>query len=187
MISLTDVQTTLAPLVRTAWAENPSLAIHLVTRFPYPRILKEVRWLLLNFPAKAVAEPEALPILYDGSLPEDVSFQLKVRRADISLSCLIARLLTDAVSPVLGTCQPHHGCDFVSSAVSEQSFLASVCCKGSREPLCRCHLLLCSSDSADAPIRCSRLCRTVHYRDCTVLSALCSPDHMEYESKCLQG
>lgn len=71
------IETTLAPLVRTAWAENPSLAIHLVTRFPYPRIVKEVRWLLLNFPAKAVAEPEALPVLYDGSLPEDVSFQLK--------------------------------------------------------------------------------------------------------------
>ncbi|KAK0737694.1 hypothetical protein B0T21DRAFT_286505 [Apiosordaria backusii] len=65
------------PLIRTAWAESPSLAVHLASRFPYPRILKEVRWLLLNFPAKAVKEPEALPILIDGSLPEDVTFQLK--------------------------------------------------------------------------------------------------------------
>ncbi|KAK3330292.1 hypothetical protein B0H66DRAFT_55915 [Apodospora peruviana] len=67
----------LHPLVRTAWAESPSLAIHLASRFQYPRIHKEVRWLLLNFPTKAAAEPEALAVLIDGSLPEDVSFQLK--------------------------------------------------------------------------------------------------------------
>jgi phosphatidylinositol 4-kinase len=65
------------PLVRTAWAESPSLAVHLISRFQYPRIHKEVRWLLLNFPAKAAVEPEALAVLLDGSLPEDVSFQLK--------------------------------------------------------------------------------------------------------------
>lgn len=68
----------IVPLVRTAWAESPSLAIQLSTRFPYPRIQKEVRWLLLNFPAKAVSEPEALAVLLGDSLPEDVSFQLKV-------------------------------------------------------------------------------------------------------------
>ncbi|KAK3989203.1 hypothetical protein QBC44DRAFT_90007 [Cladorrhinum sp. PSN332] len=65
------------PLIRTAWAESPSLAVHLASRFPYPRIHKEVRWLLLNFPAKAAREPEALPILIDGALPEDVGPQLK--------------------------------------------------------------------------------------------------------------
>ncbi|CAK7263914.1 Phosphatidylinositol 4-kinase stt4 [Sporothrix epigloea] len=67
----------LVPLVRTAWQESPSLAIELATRFPNPRIVKDVRWLLLNFPSKAVDEPDALPLLLDGELPHDVSFQLK--------------------------------------------------------------------------------------------------------------
>jgi hypothetical protein len=67
------------------------LAIELVSRFQYPRIHKEVRWLLLNFPAQAVAEPEALPILHGGSLPDDVSFQLKVcRRASLERLDLLA-------------------------------------------------------------------------------------------------
>ncbi|EON96933.1 putative phosphatidylinositol 4-kinase protein [Phaeoacremonium minimum UCRPA7] len=43
----------------------------------FPRIHKEVRWLLLNFPSKAIDEPEALTVLLGGSLPADVSFQLK--------------------------------------------------------------------------------------------------------------
>ena len=65
--------------------------MHLASRFPYPRVHKEVRWLLLNFPAKAASEPEALPVLIDGALPDDVSFQLKVGQ----LSCDMPRdLLT---------------------------------------------------------------------------------------------
>jgi phosphatidylinositol 4-kinase len=73
--------------VRTAWAEDPSLAIELATRFPYPRIQKEVRWLLLNLPGKAISEPEALPVLLGGYLPDDVSFQLKVNCPDV-FDCL---------------------------------------------------------------------------------------------------
>jgi phosphatidylinositol 4-kinase len=65
------------------------LAVHLASRFPYPRVQKEVRWLLLNFPAKAAREPEALPILIDGALPDDVSFQLKVwPRKPVTLTML---------------------------------------------------------------------------------------------------
>ncbi|PQE20829.1 phosphatidylinositol 3 protein [Rutstroemia sp. NJR-2017a BBW] len=67
----------LLPLVRTAWNESPSLAIQLVSRFPSPRLHKDIRWLLLNFPDKAISEPEALHILLGDSLPTDVSFQLK--------------------------------------------------------------------------------------------------------------
>lgn len=63
--------------VRTAWAVSPSLAIHLVTRFTSAKLLQDVRWLLLNFPEKAIAEPEALPILLGNTLPSDVSFQMK--------------------------------------------------------------------------------------------------------------
>ncbi|KAG7134671.1 Phosphatidylinositol 4-kinase stt4 like protein [Verticillium longisporum] len=73
----TALENSLVPLVRTAWAEDPSIAIELVSRFQIPRLHQEVRWLLLNFPAKAVSEPEALPILLGGTLPNDVSFQLK--------------------------------------------------------------------------------------------------------------
>ncbi|KAK0730577.1 hypothetical protein B0H67DRAFT_639064 [Lasiosphaeris hirsuta] len=75
--SKNTLEAAIQPLVRTAWAESPSLAVHLTTRFQYPRIHKEVRWLLLNFTAKAATESEALVVLIDGSLLEDVSFQLK--------------------------------------------------------------------------------------------------------------
>tara|TARA_R110002060_G_scaffold52569_8_gene63383 strand:+ start:1890 stop:2135 length:246 start_codon:yes stop_codon:yes gene_type:complete len=68
-------------LVRTAWAESAPLALQLVARFPSPRLHKEVRWLLLNFPDKAISEPEAVQILLGETLPSDVSFQLKVRSA----------------------------------------------------------------------------------------------------------
>ena len=65
-------------LVRTAWAENPSLAVQLITRFPSARIHKEVRGLLLNNPEKAISEAEAVQILLGDTLPSDISFQLKV-------------------------------------------------------------------------------------------------------------
>ncbi|OLN95846.1 Phosphatidylinositol 4-kinase STT4 [Colletotrichum chlorophyti] len=71
------IEAALSPLIRVAWAEDPSIAIELVTRFPYPRVQRDVRWLLINFPQKAVSEPEGLPILLGGTLPSDVSFQLK--------------------------------------------------------------------------------------------------------------
>lgn len=72
-------QASLLPLVRTAWAESPSLAIELVSRYSFPNVNSEVRWLLLNFPEKAIDEPEALPILLGGELPADARAQLKVR------------------------------------------------------------------------------------------------------------
>ncbi|ORY66037.1 uncharacterized protein BCR38DRAFT_366240 [Pseudomassariella vexata] len=67
----------LQPLVRTAWAESPSLAIELVSRFSFQSVFSEVRWLLLNFTAKAIDEPDTLPILLEGDLPNDVRGQLK--------------------------------------------------------------------------------------------------------------
>ncbi|TVY83834.1 Phosphatidylinositol 4-kinase STT4 [Lachnellula suecica] len=70
-------EATLISLVRTAWTEDPSLAIELITRFPSARLHKEVRWLLLNFPDKAISEPEAVQLLLGESMPNDVSFQLK--------------------------------------------------------------------------------------------------------------
>ncbi|KAI1873164.1 uncharacterized protein JN550_003417 [Neoarthrinium moseri] len=67
----------LHPLIRVAWAESPSLAIELASRFSFPSVHNEVRWLLLNFTAKAVHDPEALPILLGEELPADVRGQLK--------------------------------------------------------------------------------------------------------------
>lgn len=68
----------LNPLIRVAWAESPSLAIELVSRFSnFHSVQSEVRWLLLNFASKAIDEPEALPILLGGELPGDVRDQLK--------------------------------------------------------------------------------------------------------------
>lgn len=64
-------------LVRTAWEISPSLAVHLTARFRSAKVHKEVRVLLLNFPEKAIEEPDALPILLDNALQNDVSFQLK--------------------------------------------------------------------------------------------------------------
>ncbi|KAI0863222.1 phosphatidylinositol 3 [Xylaria cubensis] len=71
------LEAALKPLIRVAWAENPSLAIELVNRFNIPSVYQEVRWLLLNFPTKALCDAEALSILFGGELPQDVRFQLK--------------------------------------------------------------------------------------------------------------
>ncbi|KAL8950214.1 MAG: hypothetical protein Q9222_003743 [Ikaeria aurantiellina] len=64
--------------LNVAWAEDPSLAIHLATRFQSLRLTTEVRRLLLLHPERAVAEPDALQILLGPSLPNDVNTQLKV-------------------------------------------------------------------------------------------------------------
>lgn len=68
---------TLAPLMRTAWTENPGLAIQLATRFPSDKLRNDVRWLLLNFPERAVSHPDGLELLLGSSLPGDIWFQLK--------------------------------------------------------------------------------------------------------------
>jgi phosphatidylinositol 4-kinase len=67
--------------LKTAWAENPAIAIYLVKRFQSQRLRTEVRWQVLNFPHKVLDEPDALEILLGNQLPSDVSFQLKVRPA----------------------------------------------------------------------------------------------------------
>lgn len=66
-----------AALFRTAWFENPSLAVQLVTRFHNEQLRRDVRFLLVNFPEKALNEPNAIDLLVGEKLPSDVSFQLK--------------------------------------------------------------------------------------------------------------
>ncbi|RQM06895.1 hypothetical protein DH86_00000031 [Scytalidium sp. 3C] len=81
-LSKSAVEATLINLVKTAWIENPSLAIQLATRFSSVKLHKEIRSLLLSSPEKAISEPEALPVLLGGALPNDVSTQLKTLRYD---------------------------------------------------------------------------------------------------------
>lgn len=66
------------PLLRLAWTEHPGLAIQLAARFPSAKLTGNIRWLLLNFPEKALDEAASLELLFGTSLPQDVSFQLKV-------------------------------------------------------------------------------------------------------------
>ncbi|KAF2474802.1 phosphatidylinositol 3-kinase 3 [Lindgomyces ingoldianus] len=63
--------------LKTAWAENPALAVHLPQRFQSQRLTTEVRWMVLNFPHKVLDEPDSIEILLESKLPDDVSFQLK--------------------------------------------------------------------------------------------------------------
>lgn len=76
-VSKSLAESALLPLVKTAWQQDPSIAIELATRFQFPRLHREVRQLLLSFPEQAVSDPEALPLLFGGHLPDDVNVQLK--------------------------------------------------------------------------------------------------------------
>ncbi len=64
-------------LVRAAWAEDPALAIQLVTRFPNEQTRRDVRFLLLNQPEKALDNADAIDLLLGEGLSSDLSFQLK--------------------------------------------------------------------------------------------------------------
>ncbi|CEI64923.1 Phosphatidylinositol 4-kinase stt4 [Fusarium venenatum] len=65
----------LLPLIRTAWWQDPAIAIELATRFPFPRLQRDIRFLLLTMPEKAIFEPEALNLIFGGFLPDDVGSQ----------------------------------------------------------------------------------------------------------------
>ena len=64
-------------MLRTAWAESPTLAVQLQARFQLPGLTREVRWLLLKYPEAGMGEPDALQIMLENGLPNDVSYQLK--------------------------------------------------------------------------------------------------------------
>lgn len=69
--------TALVPLLRTAWSTDARIAVQLVARFPSEPLRHAVRFLLLNFPERAIGEADALELLLGPILPPDVSFQLK--------------------------------------------------------------------------------------------------------------
>jgi len=64
--------------LKTAWDENPLIAVHLPKRFQNQRLNTEVRFQVLNFPQRVLGEPDAIEILLGKQLPNDVTFQLKV-------------------------------------------------------------------------------------------------------------
>lgn len=68
----------ITPLLKIAWAENASLAVHLALASHSQRVQSEVRSKLLKSPQLALDEPEALQLMLGNTLPGDVSFQLKV-------------------------------------------------------------------------------------------------------------
>ncbi|MCJ1309185.1 phosphatidylinositol-4- kinase [Agyrium rufum] len=67
-----------ANLVKTAWSEDPSIAIHLPARFQTPSVIAGIRKLLLEEPHRALKEPEGLSILFSGGeLTRDITFQTR--------------------------------------------------------------------------------------------------------------
>ncbi|KAL8808588.1 MAG: hypothetical protein Q9200_004223 [Gallowayella weberi] len=76
-----SLQSQLLAALNTAWAEDPGLAVQLATRFQSLRLTNGVRRLLLMYPERGLAEPDALQILLGPSLPGDVNFQLKIVQA----------------------------------------------------------------------------------------------------------
>lgn len=121
------VEAALIPLVRTAWWQDPAIAIELVTRFYSARLHKDVRFLLLTMPERAVFEPEALPVMFGGYLPDDVGSQLKVSSRNLSHK----HLLTCLVSSFLGTGEPRHCCDILLARLQRSPLPAAVCYAGS--------------------------------------------------------
>jgi phosphatidylinositol 4-kinase len=64
--------------LKTAWNENPAIAVQLAHRFPSPQLSGALRFYLLSFPEKVLGNCDALEMLMGPSLPPDVTFQLKV-------------------------------------------------------------------------------------------------------------
>jgi phosphatidylinositol 4-kinase A len=73
----TPAGTQIASFARTAWDEDTGLATQLLARFANDNLHRDVRFLLLNFPEKALDQSDALHVLLGDKLPSDISFQLK--------------------------------------------------------------------------------------------------------------
>ena len=167
--------------METAWAEHPGLAIQLPSRFQSAKLANDVRLMLLSYPGKAIAEPDALQYLLGPSLPGDLSFQLKVYCAPVRLPTA----LTEVVSIILGPSESHYCRDVLSPRICQPSIHPAVCNASLREPLRRRDLLLCSTNCANPTLRCAWVRRAIYHRDSKVFTAFCPPDHLEHESECL--
>ena len=99
--------------LKTAWNENPAIAVQLAHRFPSIALSGALRFYLLSFPEKIIGDCDALEMLLGPSLPHDVTFQLKV--------CLwfLFNLssLTLLVPSLLGLCEPNYCGSIFSSLI----------------------------------------------------------------------
>lgn len=138
----------LSGALKTAWVENPALAVHFAQRFNSTTLTSELRWLLMTFPDRVLDQPDALEILLGPSLPNDVSFQLKVRK----LKCAASGVLTPLVFAVLGCGQPHDGCHLLLAGIWQPSLHYPIRNARPRESFCRRDFLLCASNCADTEI-----------------------------------
>lgn len=85
---LIEYQASVTTHLKTAWDENPAIAVHLPKRFQNARLNAEVRFQVLNFPQRVLDEPDAIEILLSNQLPADVTFQLKVSSHNATSVCL---------------------------------------------------------------------------------------------------
>lgn len=123
-------EATLFPLVKVAWTESPSLAVQLALRSNSQRILDEVRWKLVKLPEKAIDEPDALQLLLGSTLPNDISFQLKVSASP----CLKNEtLLTTVVLVILGSGQPDNCGYLLHARIWQPPLHHSICHAGFRK------------------------------------------------------
>lgn len=146
-------------LLECAWLEDSSLAIHFPTRYRSPRLADEVRLLLMSFPERATAEPDALKVLLGNSLPSDVTVQMKV----VLLLYDLQQTLTAVVPALLETSQSRHGRYVFLARIQKPPVHYSICHARLGKPLGGCDLLLCASDSTDFTLRYSRVCSAIHY------------------------
>ena len=64
-------QANIVPMIRTAWAENPTLAVQMSIRYQTPSSTNEVRRLVLEYPHLAMSDSEALHLLLKDRLSKD--------------------------------------------------------------------------------------------------------------------
>lgn len=160
-LTLMTVSQGVTSFLRLAWTESPGLAIQLATRFPSAKMQSDVRWLILNFPEKAIPEASALEIMLESSLPSDVNFQLKVR---VPIRLVHAQWLANLVivPTVLGAGQSHRGLDLLPARLRQPPLHSAVCHAGSGKSFDGCALLLCTTAGPSSAIRRLGLCRALH-------------------------
>lgn len=162
--------------------EHPSVAIHLETRFPSVQLQRDVRALLLDYPEKAISEPDSLRLLVGPSLPLDLSSQLKVNLHDD----FCFQTLTSKVPFILGCGQPNNGGNILPTGIWKPSIHPPIRYASFRVPSCRRNVLLCTTDCTSVALRRPWLCTAIHNRDSQVLPAFCTSNHLEYDGKRLQ-
>lgn len=114
--------------VKIAWAENPVLAVHLISRFDNNRLRDLVRWQVLNFPQRVIHDADALEVLLGTSLPNDVSFQLKV--SSLRRPTLFLAHAGIVVSALLGASQPNLRGQLLLASIWQSSVHYPVCYAG---------------------------------------------------------